>query len=82
MSSLIMGKSPALWDTVEYFNRIEFYMRTYLLLRLHFMLINTYMDLFDWIYVINYTKSKHFGPKNPFLGKSPVLWVKSPVFKS
>ena len=51
-------------------------MLTYLLLRLQFMLINTYMDLFNWIYVINYTKFEHFWPKclvyggkSSFMGK-------------
>ena len=59
-------KSSLMGKRVEFFNRIIFYMRTYLLLRLQFMLINTYMDLFNWIYVINYTKFEHFWPKCPF----------------
>jgi hypothetical protein len=58
-------KSSFMGKKVEILNRIVFYMRTYLLLRLQFILINTYMDLFNWIYVINYTKFKHFWPKCP-----------------
>ena len=54
---------------VEFFNRIIFYMRTYLLLRLKFMLVNTYMDLFNWIYVINYTKFEQFWPNCPVYGE-------------
>ena len=66
---------------VEFFNRIIFYMRTYLLLRLKFMLINTYMDLFNWIYVINYTKLEHFWPKYLFYGeKSSVMGNKDEFF--
>ena len=68
-----MGKSPVLWvKKSEFFNRIIFYMHTYHLLRLQFMLIDTYMDLFNWIYVINYTKFEHF-----FLPKCPVYGDKS-----
>ena len=44
-------------------------MRTYLFLCLQFMLINAYMDLFNWICVITYTKFEHFGPKCPVYGK-------------
>ena len=54
---------------VEFFNRIIFQMRTYLLLRLQFMLINKYMDLFNWIYVIKYTKFEYFRPKYLFYGE-------------
>ena len=58
-------------------------MRTYLLLRLQFMLINTSMDLFNWIYVINYTKYEHFWPKCPFYGeKSSVKGKKVQFFKA
>ena len=56
-------------NNVEFFNRIIFQMRTYLLLRLQFMLINTYMDLFNWVYVNNYTKFEHFWPKCPVYGE-------------
>ena len=40
-------------------------MRTYLLLRLNFMLINTLMDLVNWLKAKNYTEFEHFGPKCP-----------------
>ena len=63
-----MGISPVLWVKKSSLS-IIFYMRTYPLLRLQFMLINTYMDLFNWIYVINYTKFEHFWPKCPVYGK-------------
>ena len=75
-----IGKSPVLWDTDEYFNRTIFYMRTYLLLRLQFMLIDTYMDLFNCIYVINYTKFEHFGPKYPFSGEKSSFMGKKVEF--
>jgi len=66
---------------VEFFNRIIFYMRTYLLLHLKFMLINTYMDLFNWIYVINYTKFEYFRPKCPVYGeKSSFMGNKDEFF--
>ena len=69
-----MGKSSVLWvKKSEFFNRIIFYMRTYLLLRLQFMLINTYMDLLNWIYVINDTEFEHFGPKCPLYGEKSSL---------
>ena len=56
-------------------------MRTYLLLRLQFMLINTYMDLFNWIYVINYTKFEYFRPKCPVYGeKSSFMGNKDEFF--
>ena len=62
-------KSSLMGKKVQFFNRIIFYMRTYLLLRLQFMLINTYMDLFNLIYMINYTKFEHFWPKCPVYGE-------------
>jgi hypothetical protein len=65
----------------ELFHRIIFNMRTYLLLRLQFMLINTCMDLIKKIFVINYTKFKHFGPKCPvYGGKSSFMGKKSSYF--
>ena len=66
---------------VEFFNRIIFYMRTYLLLRLQFMLINTCMDLFNWIHVKIFTKFDFFLAKMSSLwGKVQFYWLKSPVF--
>ena len=66
--SIFGEKSSFMGTNVEFFNRIIFYMRTYILLRLKIMLINTYVDLFNYIYMINYTKFEHFGPKCPVYG--------------
>jgi hypothetical protein len=56
-------------------------MRTNLLLRLQFMLINTYVDLCNWIHVINYTKFEHLTPKCPVYGeKSSFMGIKAEFF--
>ena len=58
-------------------------MRTYILLRLQFMLINTHMDLFNWVYVNNYIKFEHFWPKCPVYGeKSSFMGKKVELFKN
>ena len=76
-----MGKKTSfMGKKVQFFNCTVFYMRTYLLLRLQFMLINTYMDLFNQMYVINYTKFNIFGQNVQFMGESPVLWLKTSSF--
>ena len=74
------GKSSFMGKNVMFFYHIIFHMRTYLLLRLHFMLINTYMDLFNQIYVINYTKFDHFGPKCPVYGEKSSFMGKNVKF--
>ena len=56
-------------------------MRTYLLLRMKFMLRKTFLDLFNQKYMTNYTKFEHFWPKCPVYGKSPVLWGKVQIVK-
>jgi hypothetical protein len=61
-------KSSFMGKKVEFFNRIILYMRTFLLLRLQFVLISTCMDSFNQIYVISYTKFDYFGPKCPVYG--------------
>jgi ABC-type microcin C transport system permease subunit YejE len=74
-------KSSVMGNKDEFFNRIIVHMRAYLLLRLQFMLLNTYMDLFNWIYVINYTKFEYFRPKCPVYGeKSSFMGNKDEFF--
>ena len=48
--SILWGWDQFYGEKVQFFKRIIFYMRTYLLLRLQFMLINTHI----WIYSTGY----------------------------
>ena len=78
--SILWDKSSFTGKKVQFWNRIVFYMRTYLLLRLHFMLIITCMNLFNDVYVINYIKFDHFGQKCPVYGQKSSFMGKKVEF--